>query len=270
MIYYRWSDHDRRWGPFIYAHDRHGGYRPLAFLLATSGDEDERPFNTLRLSAFGQTLIIILPRLIRPWRRWVDTSGYAWSTSSRSGYWNVGRREYGISVSDGYLSASLGRVTHDSGSEQRWGYFLPWKQWRHVRQSLYGLRGEHAADMPQWGGRPARVDWQTRHAEEERILASVPTATFDFVDFDGERLTATVRLEEREWRRGTGWWRWLSLVWPKRVERYIDIRFSGETGRRKGSWKGGTIGHSGPARRGDLHEAAFRRYCAENGMKFGA
>jgi hypothetical protein len=262
----RWAgEADRYFGPFTYARER-TGYRPLAIILG-SGDGDDYPGCRLRVSAFGHTLIAALPALIKPWRRWVDTSGHEWS-SARGGYWQAGEREYGFSVSDGYLSVALGRVTHDSSTEQRWGYFLPWTQWRHVRRSFYGLNGEHVADMPQWGGRPARVDWQVRHAEEARIKDSVPTATFAFKDFDGEALTATTRIEEREWRRGTGWWRWLSLVWPKRVERYIDIQFSGETGKRKGSWKGGTIGHSGPVAPGDLHERAFRRYCAEHGMTF--
>ena len=266
--YYRWSDNDRRMGRFIYAREGRGGYRPISIELTTSGDEDERLFNTLRFMAFGRTLIVVLPQIIRPWKAWVDTSHYNWSDNPRGGYWDIGRREYGFSVSDGHLSVSLGRVTNDSSTEQRWGWFLPWTQWRHVRQSLYGLRGEHIADMPQWGGRPAKINWQVRHAEEDRVQALAPSATFTFADYDGEKLTAAVRIEEREWLRGTGWWRWLSLVWPKKVERYIDIRFSGETGRRKGSWKGGTVGHSGPAKPGELHEVAFRRYCAEHSMTF--
>lgn len=45
--------------------------------------------------------------------------------------------------------------------------------------------------------------------------------------------------------------------------RNLDLRFSGETGREKGSWKGGTIGTSIEMRPGELHEAAFRRYCDE-------
>lgn len=263
----RWTgEGDRYFGPFTYARER-SGCRTLALLLG-SGDRDDYQGCRLRVSAFGRTLILALPPIIKPWRRWVDTSHYAWSNNPRGGYWDTGEREYGFRISDGHLSVALGRVTHDSSTEQRWGYFLPWTQWRHVRHSYYGLKGEHIADMPQWGGRPARVDFRVRHAEEERVKALVPTRVFAFQDFDGEALTATVRIEEREWRRGTGWWRWLALVWPKKVVRYLSVEFSGETGERKGSWKGGTIGHSGPAKSGELHEAAFRRYCAEHDMTF--
>lgn len=269
-VYHRWSDHDRRWGRFIYAREGRGGYRPFSVELTSQGDEDDRAFNTLRFMAFGHTLIAILPPIVKPWKRWVDTSSYAWESNPRGGYWDMGRREYGFSLNEGYLSVSLGRVTNDSSTEQRWGWFLPWMQWRHVRHSWFGLNGEHVADMPHWGGRPGRVDFHYRHRVEEAIEAKVPVASFVFDDFDGETLTAHTRINEREWRRGTGWWRFLSLFWPKKVRRSLDIRFSGETGRRKGSWKGGTIGTGIDMLPGELHEAAFRRYCAENKMRFAA
>lgn len=50
--------------------------------------------------------------------------------------------------------------------------------------------------------------------------------------------TATVSIEEREWRRRG--WRWLPLF--RRVRRSIDVQFSDEVGERTGSWKGGTVG----------------------------
>lgn len=52
------------------------------------------------------------------------------------------------------------------------------------------------------------------------------------------------------------------------LRRSLDIRFSGETGHRKGSWKGGTVGHSINMLPGELHEAAFHRYCTEHEMTF--
>ncbi len=92
--------------------------------------------------------------------------------------------------------------------------------------------------------------------------------SFGFSDYDGEALTAVTRIEEREWQRGVRWCRFLSLFWPAKIRRSLDIQFSGETGKRKGSWKGGTIGHSIDMLPGELHEAAFGRYCAAHGMTF--
>jgi len=48
----------------------------------------------------------------------------------------------------------------------------------------------------------------------------------------------------------------------------LDISFSGEVGNRKGSWKGGTVGHSTNMRHDETHKTAFQRYCVENGMTF--
>lgn len=48
----------------------------------------------------------------------------------------------------------------------------------------------------------------------------------------------------------------------------LDLEFSSEVGRRKGSWKGGTLGHGIEMLPGELHEAAFRRYCAQNDLTF--
>ena len=268
--HYRWSDNDRRFGPFIYARDSRG-WRPLAMMLC-SGDEEEdhRAGCKFRVSAFGHTLITALPAIIKPWRRKVYP-GAAWDDATvarlgRDWYWDTKPREYGFSLAEGFLQIYLGRQTDDSSTEQRWSKFLPWTQWRHVRRSLYGLQGEHY-----WTDPEDNVPWckrKTTREQRKAIEDACPSITFAFKDFDGEALTVRTHIEEREWRFGTGWFKWLSWFRSPRVRRYLDLAFSGETGKRKGSWKGGTMGHSIEMLPGELHEAAFRRYCAEHQMVF--
>lgn len=60
-----WSDDDHHFGPFLYAPDK---YHNLAFVLG-SGDDEDYPGCRLRLSAFGHTLIIVLPAIIKPFKR---------------------------------------------------------------------------------------------------------------------------------------------------------------------------------------------------------
>jgi len=91
----------------------------------------------------------------------------------------------------------------------------------------------------------------------------MPKACFEFEDYDGKKIVAATHIEEREWKRGTGWFKWLSLIWSNKVSRSLDIRFSEEVGPEKGSWKGGTLGHGIEMLPGELHEAAFRRYCEQ-------
>ena len=154
----------------------------------------------------------------------------------------------------------------DSSTKQSWSYFLPWTQWRHVRHSFYGLQGEHVATLPDTGesyiGNPDR--WK----REREIADATPTRCFAFDDFDGERITATTKIEEREWRAGTGLFKWLSWFRRPKNSRSLDLRFSAEVGQRKGSWKGGTIGHSIEMLPGELHNLAFQRYCGENNLTF--
>jgi hypothetical protein len=266
----RWGDNDLYWGPFTYSKaEGEYAYRPWAIELSSGCDE--YPGNSLRFSGFSRTLIIALPAIIKPWRRWVDCSKYEWATSEAKGYWDVHRREYGFSLTGSgrvgggqFLQVHFGAQTHDSSTTQDWCWFLPWTEWRHVRRSLYDLQGAHYWTEPK-GLRYDHDAYLTRKAAED----GCPSVTFAFTDYDGEALTARTRIEEREWRFGDGWFKWLSVFRAPIIQRTIDIAFSGETGKRKGSWKGGTMGTGFGMEPGELHESAFRRYCAKHNMVFG-
>ncbi|MBB3745005.1 hypothetical protein FHX10_004542 [Rhizobium sp. BK591] len=262
----RWGDHDRHFGPFLFARDRR--YKHLALLISSGSVDDDEDGCFLRFSCYGFTVIVSLPQIIRPHSEWVDLSDRDWATprqDGRKGYTQTDERVFGLSYSEGFLQFKLGRSTGDSTTDRTKGYFLPWTQWRYVRKSWFGLDGEHL-----------RTDWESSDMETRRNAWQVqrefedamPKAVFAFKDFDGEELTATTHLEEMEWRFGTGCFKWLSLFRRRRIRRSLDIQFSGETGRRKGSWKGGTVGHAIEMKKTELHEAAFRRYCSENKMTF--
>lgn len=268
----RWSDNDTYFGPFTFAWEPKYG---RSGVMLCSGDDEDRGA-VLRLHLGPLTSILALPAwLVPPHRRKVYPSPESWGPEvvarlGRDWYYDVSPREFGFTISgtgmigeSSALHVHFGRQTMDSSTEKSACYFLPWTEWRHVRHSLYGLDGALFAHLPQ-----GRWDSPER-AEEERLTASCPTAAFAFKDFDGEALTATTKIEEREWKRGEGWFKWLAWLSKPIIHRSLDIRFSGETGRRKGSWKGGTIGHSINMRPGELHQAAFERYCIEHDMTFG-
>ncbi len=257
-------EHDRYFWRFTWARERGQRWNWAAVLVSA---DDERQKCHLRFTGFGRSLLIALPNIVKPHCRRVQPAGWDAATIKRLGrdYYDVLTQcEYGISLFNGsHLSIHYGVQSHDSRSEKSWGCFLPWTQWRHVRHSLYDLNGAHFADMPEH--RRMMDTWGWRKALEN----GCPTAVFVFKDFDGEEIEATTRIEEREWRWGERQWKWLSLFRRPKISRSLDIQFGKETGPRKGSWKGGTIGHSIEMLPGELHEAAFRRYCAENGMTFG-
>lgn len=265
--YNRWSDHDHYFGPFTYAKD--SAHRSTAIMLS-SGD-DEYSGCSIRFSGFGRTLIIALPDIVRPWKeKFGKVEDPAVRARIGEHYYHVHRREYGFSLSNtGAIGDSVslhlhyGPQTGDSRTEKSKCYFLPWTEWRHVRHSYFDAAGEHVYTEPQ------RLRWDTSGYDENCArIGEVPTKMLAFLDYDGETLSATTRIEEMEWRKGEGWFKWLSRFKQPIIHRTLNIEFSGETGERKGSWKGGTTSTAINMLPGELHEAAFRRYCVKHQMTF--
>lgn len=252
---YRWADNQLAFLKyFVVSRDA-----PWVWSVVLDSGADDYSGCTLRLRGFGWTLIVFLPPVIKPWRRWVKYKS--------AGFWDEHPNEFGFSVSDGFLRVFFGAQTGDSQTTENWCAFLPWTQWRFVRYSLYGRQGEHFWTQMEDEAR-ARLGAGGSFTEQHGKSEAVPKRVFMFTDFDGEEITAKTHIEERQWAFGTGWFRWLSWFRRDKVCRSLDIRFSSETGKRKGSWKGGTIGHSIDMLPGELHESAFRRYCREHNMRF--
>lgn len=256
----RYSGNDKHWGPFTFSKHTSDHWKPFGVVLDSGGGTDSDPRCHLKVHAFGYTLICEMPRLIHPWRRWVDCSRYEWATEPNAGYWDERPKEYGFTVSDGFLQVFLGPQTHDSTTTKSWCAHLPWTQWRFVRQSWYGTAGEHLQTLWETSSREVRrAQWDWRR-EFEKTLEKV---RFKFKDYDGEEIEVSTNIEEREWRFGEGWFKWLSLFRRPMIKRVLNLEFSAEVGPEKGSWKGGTLGHSIEMLPGELHEEAFRRYCEQ-------
>lgn len=218
---------------------------------------EEYPGCTLNLAFYRWYITIPLPQIIRPFREWHDTSKYEWS-GPNGGYWEAHRREYGFYLHENHFYCKLGPQTNDSVTTKKWSCFLPWGEWRFIRFSLYGLTGEHF--WTQSGDGRGAGKWDEQYAQEKLV----PKHVFRFLDYDGEEIEASTHIEEREWKRGEKWCKWLSMFYAPKVRRSLDIAFSKEVGERKGSWKGGIMGHSIDMLPGELHEGAFRRYCTEH------
>ena len=228
-------------------------------MLDSGAGEDHAGDCHVRLSALGYTLICELPKLLRDYK--VRHKAQSWDAATiarlgRDWYDELFPCEYGLHFSEGVLHVHYGPQTHDSISTKSKCFFLPWKSWRHIRRSLYDAQGNHF-----WTERDGdRSAWPALRAVEE----ACPKIKFDFEDYDGERITATTHIEEREWRFGEKPFRWLSWFRRPQITRSLMLSFSAEVGTEKGSWKGGTVGHSIQMLPGETHEAAFRRYCTQD------
>lgn len=234
-------------------------------MLDSGGDDDDGGKGcNLKLHAFGYTLIVELPSLLSDYR--IKHIAHSWDAATverlgRNYYFEVFPREYGFTFSDGSMHAHYGPQTHDSITTKSKVFFLPWKQWRFVRHSWYGPTGEHIETLWESSSREVRRAQSEWRYEFEKTLVKT---SFVFRDFDGQEIEAATNIEEREWRFGEGWFKWLSLFRRPKVRRSLNIEFSAEVGPEKGSWKGGTMGTSIDMLPGELHEGAFRRYCEQD------
>lgn len=248
------TDNDRNWGPFTLAR-----WRKRIALEIESGD-DEDPESFMRMMAFGWALRIKIPKwLIRPHKTKVKAQYWDEATIKQLGrdwYYDVKPRQFGFALSDmgnGYdfLQVFYGRHSNSSNETKSWSKHLPWKQWNHVRWSIYTPDGTHFATEP-----------KGKFFEFYETKEKCPKSYFLFQDYDGKAIIASCTIEEREWHRGEGWFKWLKWFYPKKIHRSLDIHFSEEVGAGKGSWKGGTLGHGIDMLPGESPIHAFMRYCS--------
>lgn len=231
----RLSDDDKRFGPITI-----GTWSKSFSAWVESGYDDDSGGTRFLLTGFGRALRVALPiAILKP-----------------SGKYGENQTRYGVSLSDmgnGYdfFQAYFGAQTWNSSTEKSWCCHFPWRQWSCVRHSLYAPGGDHFYTQP---GRGDFLDFLD-HREK------CPKAVFEFEDFDGEKITATCCEEEREWRRGNGWFKWLRVFYTPKVRRSLGLSFSSEVGPEKGSWKGGVTGHGIDMLPGESCEGAFQRYC---------
>jgi hypothetical protein len=241
----RLTDNDKNWGPFTLGR----WTKQLSICLETGDVESRNPLRfTLLIVAFGWALRFAFPLWLRSWGA---------------------ERKYGISISDmgnGYdfLQVRFGPQSWDSERDYSWCKHLPWKQWDCVRHSIYTPDGAHFFTEPRRKkGQPSGFFSFYEKKQE------CPASYFKFKDYDGEVITATCIVEEREWHRGWGWFKWLKWFYRPKIRRDLDLAFSAEVGPEKGSWKGGTIGHGIDMLPGESPRQAFERYCKQEHTRKG-
>jgi|SRR6478609_7968553 len=137
--------------------------------------------------------------------------------------------KYGISIHGNTFWIYRGGKGNMNGGNKWWTWNIPFltKEW--VRTSILLKDGtwEHETK----GNRKSFYGDSWKEKQK--------SWTYEYTDiYDGEVIPTTIYVDEREWR--PKWLKWTSLFASKR--RQIDIHFSKEVGKRKGSWKGGCIG----------------------------
>lgn len=176
----------------------------------TCGYFDNRPRINLDLIFFSLTLIL-------PFRnKWTD---------------ECDPPKYGLSIHNNTVWIYRGGKGNMGGGNKWWTWNIPFitKEWVRTSVLLKDDTWEHETT----GNR--KDFWKDEWKQKQKQW------TYDYTDsYDGEVIPTTIYVNEREWR--PKWLMWTKLFATTR--RSIDIHFSKECGRRKGDWKGGTLGCS--------------------------
>ena len=139
--------------------------------------------------------------------------------------------KWGISIHNNTVWIHRGGKGNMKGGSKWWTWYIPFltKEWVRTSILLKGGIWEHET-------KGNRKDFYKEEWKEKQ-----ESWTYNYIDsYDGEVIPTTIYVDEREWR--PKWLKWTSLFAKK--SRSIDIHFSKEVGKRKGSWKGGTLGCS--------------------------
>jgi hypothetical protein len=239
----RWGgEEDKYFGPFTFHRNRSNEFG----FNVRFGDGRDCPQSYIRLHFGKLTVLFPIPSIVKPWKMWIDTSKFAWSDNPAGGYWEFGYHDYGVVFSRTEMHWKFGPQSFlgFGGSNRSGCWFYPWCDTTLLSCTYTDLDGNRCESN-----------------EDDK-----PVAVFLVHDFDGEVIEAKVAIEHSKYRVGRGLWHWL-LLGKTRNHTSLEIKFASETGRRKGSWKGGTTGVWMPANSADTAATAMRKYCEENDMK---
>jgi hypothetical protein len=238
-------------------------FNDLKFELKIDSGDDNHVGCQLIATFFGYRMQLALPQWVcKPHREWVDLRDKSWATGSK-GYWQVDKKMYGFYLFDNHFVIQLGRQANSSNDTKQWSMFLPWNERNMIEWSIYDTRGYRCFVIDTDGLK--FPDYYDNYAQYRDAMAKVK---FNFKDYDNEEITASTFIEERVYKKGTGWFKWIGWFHPEEVYKSLDLAFDKETGDRKGSWKGGTLGHSIRMLPQETHKEAFQRYCLQNKMTY--
>lgn len=206
-----------------------------SFYVEKAGYFDERPvlhtsitqlillFTLPILSFLSPYFLFLLPVLFFGWGKLFI------KLPIRTGIQDCDSAAWGVDFHNYTLWIYIGGGGNFEGGKKWWTWNIPFftKDW--VRTSI--LLKDDTWEHETKGNRKSFYNKEWKDKQK--------SWTYDYTDsYDGTVIPTTIYVEEREWR--PKWLKWTSLF--AYVRRTIDIHFSKEVGKRKGSWKGGTLG----------------------------
>lgn len=209
------------------------------FYVEKAGYFDERP--QVHTSLTQLVVLAALPFLLFQSLIFILTLPlvlFGWGTlyinlPIKTGIQDCDSAAWGFNYHDNKIWIYIGGGGNFQGGKKWKTFTMPW-DYTWVRTSLL------LKDQKSWA-HETKGNRQEFYNDEWNDKDLVFIETHPYKDnFDNKVVLATIRVEEREWRP-------LVFKWTKlfsRIRKTIDVEFSSEVGKEKGSWKGGCIGCS--------------------------
>lgn len=198
-------------GKYIYLSFPCKSYRRFNISFNICGYFDSRPRFDIALYFFTLEIILLIET------KWTD---------------ECDPPKWGIAIHDATFWIYKGGEGNFNGGTKWWAWDIPFytKNWYRTSILLKDDTWEHEL---------ASGDKKSFYEDEWKEKQK--SWTYDYTNsYDNTVVPTTIYVEEREWR--PKWLGWTNKF--AKTRRTIDIHFSKEVGREKGSWKGGCIGCS--------------------------
>lgn len=157
--------------------------------------------------------------------------------------------KWGIQIIDNLFRVFMGGAGNTDGGSKSKSWDIPFVALQHYK---------HLVECKDDNGNISLVNSKELEENGKYYLSNerINKREYNFTDpYDGAIVKATYNVETREWRRK--WLKWTPLFNIK--EKYIEVEFDSEVGKRKGSWKGGVVGCSYNMLPGETPEECIKR-----------
>lgn len=261
----RLTDSDKKYGPLTVGKTDWKAFR-LIYSTEAGEDYPEEKGNNITFYFNGFVARLSLPEIIKPYSLKIYPKEL-WDEATvkrlgRDHYFEYFNREYGFSYSENFLQIFYGiqrdGSMYDQVPEKSKSWFLPWGETRMTKYEIYNARG-----LLVWKDKKATGESVKNEIDSYQVVAAMQTKDFVVMDYDGKEIFVKTYISIREWKHGTGLFKWLSWFKQDIISKRLEIEFTSEVGPSKSdSWKGGLIGTSIEILGKETMEDAFKRYCS--------
>lgn len=265
----RLTDDDKNWGPFTLGKGTERRFN-FTYIAGVDEDNDNEKYNTLTIQTWGLWILRIrLPYIVKAlelktYPKWDEETI---ARLKRDYYTTYFSREYGISTYDGHLFLQYGPQKgvkcEDRFEDCSKCIEIPWVNYRQTKFQIRTTGG-----VIHWEQPNDKLLKNTTIFEQIRLAKrSCPKPVYTLLDYDGTLVRASVVVYYREYRLGINWFKWLGYIIPKRIYRSLNVVYTEEVGKKKESWKGGTLECTYPMLKNETAYDAFVRLCQEENLR---